>query len=67
MPAILQREQESLWLDPLISLEQSLQLITPLAGDYLDAYPVSDAVNQVKNNNASLIERIDETKNRSLF
>ena len=67
MPAILQREQESLWLDPLISLEQSLQLITPLAGDYLDAYPVSDAVNQVENNNASLIERIDETKNRSLF
>lgn len=67
MPAILQREQESLWLDPLISLEQSLQLITPLAGDYLDAYPVSDAVNQVKNNNASLIERIVETNNRSLF
>ncbi|MGB5033332.1 MAG: SOS response-associated peptidase [Saprospiraceae bacterium] len=67
MPAILQREQESLWLDPLISLEQSLQLIAPLAGDYLNAYPVSDAVNQVKNNNASLIERIDETNNRSLF
>lgn len=67
MPAILQREQESLWLDPLISLEQSLQLITPLAGDYLDAYPVSDAVNQVKNNKASLIERSVETNNRSLF
>ncbi|MBL0238468.1 MAG: SOS response-associated peptidase [Saprospiraceae bacterium] len=67
MPAILQREQESLWLDPLISLEQSLQLITPLAGDYLDAYPVSDAVNQVKNNNASLIEKLDESDNQSLF
>ncbi|MCI1265775.1 MAG: SOS response-associated peptidase [Saprospiraceae bacterium] len=67
MPAILQREQESLWLDPLISLEQSLQLITPLAGDYLDAYPVSDAVNQVKNNNASLIEKLDESDSQSLF
>ena len=56
MPAILLPEQEQLWLDADISAEEALQIISPFPDELLKAYTVSNKVNKVTENDASLIE-----------
>ena len=45
MPVILARADEALWLDPAARVPDLVQLLGPYAGDDLEMYPVSKAVN----------------------
>lgn len=60
MPVILTKEQEELWLSEDISPEELLNMIEPYSDDDLDAFPVSNKVNNVRNNDVSLIQPIEE-------
>ncbi len=66
MPAILQKHQEELWLSNDIPPEELINMIEPYHDDGLFAYPVSSKVNNVRNNNKSLIIE-DEEDNLTLF
>lgn len=59
MPAMLPKDQESMWLEKDMSTEDLLKLIQPLPDDQLAYYPVSDKVNKVSENSPELIEQID--------
>ncbi|MBK9960900.1 MAG: SOS response-associated peptidase [Saprospiraceae bacterium] len=62
MPAMLLQEEERFWLDPgEHSGEDLIQMIKPFPDDLMDAYPVSDRVNSVRNNDKSLIEKEEMT------
>ncbi|WP_372735821.1 SOS response-associated peptidase [Nocardioides sp.] len=56
MPLMVERERWSNWLDPTQSKDALLSLLTPAAPGALQAYPVSKAVGNVKNNGPELIE-----------
>jgi len=57
MPAILSPEQEALWLDHDLPTKDVLKIISPYPDDLMEAYPVSNKVGKVANNDASLIEK----------
>lgn len=60
MPVILDRTEEADWIDPTVSEPRTL---LPLADPYqgeMEAYPVSRAVNSVRNNTPELIAPIAE-------
>lgn len=62
MPVILEAKSEIAWLDPQrTTIEQLREFLTPLAAEWMKEYPVSPAVNSVKNKGAYLIEQFDET------
>ena len=57
MPAILRREDEAVWLDPkLQDTQRLLALLQPYAGEEMEAYPVSRAVNNPANDGEELIQ-----------
>ena len=59
MPQIVPKENWASWLDPTMKdSEQALALLTPATLGGLDAYPVSTAVNAVRNNGEELIQPI---------
>lgn len=59
MPAILRKEDEEAWLDRgSRDIEQVLSLLQPYPAERMDAYPVSKAVGNVKNDSPELIEKI---------
>ena len=55
MPMILLPEQEHLWLDANVPSKDILPQILPVPTEYLHWYRVSDRVNKVSENDASLI------------
>ena len=55
MPVILNRDTESLWLNPNADPVQLHELLMPYAGDGLRVYPVSKAVNNPANDSPSII------------
>jgi putative SOS response-associated peptidase YedK len=55
MPFILLPEQEQLWLDANVPTKDVLQNLTPIPGDYITWYRVSNRVNNVRENDAELI------------
>ncbi len=55
MPAILKREQEKRWLDGRIPITKLLQELRPYPSELMKAYPVSNRVNKVSENNPDLI------------
>lgn len=56
MPVILEREHEEAWLDPAQHDPHLLALfLKPYAAEPMEAYPVSPAINTVRNNGAELI------------
>jgi len=57
MPAMLLPEEEELWLDREMPPEEALKLIRPYPDELLEIYPVSTSVNNVRNNDPSLLER----------
>lgn len=57
MPAMLLPEEEALWLQQDIPPEEVLTLIRPFPDELLEIYPVSTKVNNVRNNDPSLLER----------
>ncbi len=61
MPVILARNEEDLWLaGDVDAAEALLPLLDAFPGDRIDAFPVSTRVNNVRNNDETLIEREDE-------
>ena len=56
MPVILQRKDESKWLDPeLIGLDKLISLLNPYPSDLMEAYEVSTLVNSPKNDSPNCI------------
>ncbi|MFZ1750124.1 MAG: SOS response-associated peptidase [Saprospiraceae bacterium] len=58
MPAILIKDIEKLWLDQDITAKDALQLLMPYPSELMKAYQVTQKVNSVKANDASLIEPV---------
>ncbi|MEM8907601.1 MAG: SOS response-associated peptidase, partial [Bacteroidota bacterium] len=56
MPAILQKEQEQMWIDPNCSTQEALALLSPFPDELLKAYPVSKRINKVQENDPRLLE-----------
>jgi putative SOS response-associated peptidase YedK len=60
MPMVIQRDRWQDWLDPAANDPADLiALLAPAASIGLTSYPVSTAVNSVRNNGPELIERIE--------
>lgn len=61
MPVVVPPEAWERWLDPAIPDPGELQgLLVPAADGVLEAYPVSRAVNDVRNDGPGLIEPLDD-------
>jgi len=61
MPLLVEKDRYDAWLDPRSSDPDTLLgLLVPAAPGRLEAYPVSRAVNSVKNNGPELVERVPE-------
>ncbi len=58
MPVILEPNQWSMWLGEAEG--DAMELMRPAADDVLHLWPVSRAVNSVRNNGADLLDRIDD-------
>jgi putative SOS response-associated peptidase YedK len=57
MPVILAREDEELWLDPTLTDRIAvLACLRPYPPELMEAYPVSNLVNSVRNDRPELIE-----------
>ena len=56
MPLMVERGQWAAWLDPRTDKDNVLDLLVPAAPGRLEAYPVSLAVNAVKNNGPELLD-----------
>ncbi|GAA4679375.1 SOS response-associated peptidase [Nocardioides nanhaiensis] len=56
MPLMVDVERRDAWLDPRASGPQLLDLLTPAAPGRLEAFPVSPAVGNVRNNGPQLVE-----------
>jgi putative SOS response-associated peptidase YedK len=61
MPVVLPREAEALWLDPEADPDELLRLLAPAPDDLLVVRDVSDAVNDVREDGAHLIEPREQT------
>lgn len=58
MPVILKPGDEQTWLGHRSAPAQLQTLLRPFANDEMDAYPVGQAVGNVRNDDASLIKRL---------
>ena len=57
MPLLVEPERYAAWLDPAQDDPETLRsLLVPAAPGRLEAYPVSTAVNNVRNNGPELLE-----------
>ena len=57
MPVILDEKDWDTWLDPATPLKEAQALLRPAPGDLLDATPISTRINNVANDDPSLLER----------
>ncbi len=55
MPVILSQETEDVWLDPMTPLATLISLMAPFEPEKMAAHPVSLRVNNVRNDDASLL------------
>ena len=67
MPALLAPDQERLWLENDVPVEDLLNLIKPYPDEWLHFYPVSDRVNKVSENDLDLIKEVPPKKDLTLF
>ncbi len=56
MPLMVERDRWAAWLDPRRPKDSLLDLLVPAAPGALEAYPVSKAVGNVRNNGPELVE-----------
>ncbi len=63
MPLMVERDRWAAWLDPRTATDSLLDLLVPAAPGTLEAFPVSTAVGNVRNNGPELVEPLplDET------
>jgi putative SOS response-associated peptidase YedK len=65
MPLMVERERWARWLDPAVDDPDTLkQLLVPAAPGRLEAYPVSTAVNSVRNNGPELLDPLEAEPSR---
>ena len=68
MPVVLPREMEDFWLDESIDDPGTLRsVLTPHAGDDMEAHEVSSLVNSVANDGPEVIETVDRPASAYLF
>jgi putative SOS response-associated peptidase YedK len=61
MPMIVEPKSWEAWLDPAITdADEVLRLLEPAMAGRMEAYPVSTAVNNVRNNGPSLVEPLPD-------
>jgi putative SOS response-associated peptidase YedK len=58
MPAILLRENESLWLDEAVRPSEAVELLSPYPSENMRAYQVSALVNNVRNRAKEVMEPV---------
>lgn len=63
MPAILEKDQESHWLDMDIPPAEVLKIIAPYDDHYLKAYQISSRIGRVTENDAELIQPVAREEN----
>jgi putative SOS response-associated peptidase YedK len=56
MPLLVERDRYAEWLDPTVDGDRAGRLLVPAAPGRLQAYPVSTAVNSVRNNGPELLD-----------
>jgi len=56
MPVIFNREQETIWLDPLIGPKEIDQYLMPYSESDMEIYPISTLVNSPKNDSAEIVK-----------
>ena len=62
MPMVIGPESWDAWLDPYVTdPDQAMALLSVTAADQLEAYAVSRAVGNVRNNRPDLVEPIEES------
>lgn len=59
MPVILDREGAAAWLDPNSSIATAVGLLRPFSAELMMATPVSQRVNDVKNNSPDLLTPVE--------
>jgi len=59
MPVILERDQVDTWLAPEAALDDIAQLLEPAPDDSLEIWPVSTAVNSVRNDGPELLRPVE--------
>jgi putative SOS response-associated peptidase YedK len=67
MPVILDGEARDIWLDKGSDVNELPALMKTYDSDKIDFYPVSKAVNSVKNDDASLLQREEPPSQKSMF
>lgn len=69
MPVILNERNENIWLDKSIDTSKLITMLNPYPPEFIEAYPVSPAVNNIKNDSVDLIKPIetDDLPNQQLF
>jgi putative SOS response-associated peptidase YedK len=59
MPLLVEPERYAAWLDPATSdVDELKELLVPAAPGRLEAYPVSNQVNNVRNNGPELLDAL---------
>jgi putative SOS response-associated peptidase YedK len=58
MPVILAPDEQESWLDPGLSMADAQALLRPCPPEWLEAFPVSRAVNRVGNDGPECVERL---------
>lgn len=66
-PIIVPESKRELWLDEEASEEELFDLFSPYSADEMEAYEVSKAVNNPRNDRKEIIERVDGEEKRGLF
>jgi putative SOS response-associated peptidase YedK len=62
MPVILRKDDEEEWLSPEVTDPVAIQhLLQPFPASEMEAYPISTAVNNVRNDGEDLIQPLEES------
>jgi putative SOS response-associated peptidase YedK len=67
MPVILDKDARDIWLDKESETEELKTLFQSYDSNKMDYYPVSKAVNHVKNDNPTLLDRDEPPQQQSMF
>lgn len=67
MPVILEGDAREAWLDDASDLGELRAILQPFDSNKIDYYPVSKSVNNVRNDNPTLLERDNPPKQQSMF
>ena len=70
MPAILARQNESLWLDPSSSMDDLLEMLQPVPSDQIGMYTVSPMIDSAQLDVPSMVQpapAVDQFGNFTLF